>query len=698
MQVDASREAHGIGPPVAWPGEPGGSQLRIALSCAARAADLELDPEALVAATALGARLSWRRPVESLARVLGQAGLRARMGGLEGDGPGPGPAIAMLAGPSPMLLISSGRRGRRYPITEVGASGRTTVRLSARALSSRYGAGGLTWLQLEPALPLERLRSPGRGPASPWLRTLALLSLDRNDIAVVLVYAVAIGALTLAAPVAVQALVTNVAFGTVFQPVVVLTLLLAVGLSFSAILRAFQAVVVEVVQQRVFVRVVSDLAHRLPRVERDALEHRDGRELANRFFEVVTLQKSMASLLIDGLGLVLQTFIGFALLAVYHPLLLAFGIALALVLVLVISVLGRGAVRSAIKESAAKYATAAWIEALAAQPLLWKSGGGPRHAAQRADELAHGYLDARRVHFRHLLAQTVGGLAIQVLASTALLGLGGALVLDGQLTLGQLVAAELVVAALGTAFARIGKQLEQLYDLVAAATKLAKLIDLPGERTSGEPLHGEGPARLRVHDPALGEAADLHVVAGARVGLGGSELAATRIVDAVAGLEPLPRGWVELDGVDLRGVELVSLRRAVALVRSDDAFAGTVLDNLRLGRPELTQAEAHGLLRAVGLADDIASLPRGLDEPLVLGGHPLRRGQRRRLALARALAAQPRLLVVDGLLDGLVRPGDPLLDALFDREAPFTLLVVSGDPRVLARCDEVFTDQAGDPS
>jgi putative ABC transport system ATP-binding protein len=676
--------------PTAPPASPSASQLRMALMDAAEAIGMPLPPQALELAVEEAVHLPWSPPVDTLVRVLGRAGLQARMGRSAAQVPDAGVGIALVPGPSPIVLVSRRRQGGRWSLVEVGPHGRSTVRLTARALASRYGAGALTWLHLEPSLPLEAVRmDPEQGPVSPWVRTRRFLALDRNDIGVVMVYALAIGALTLAAPAAVQALVNNVAFGTALQPVLVLTLLLAVGLSFSAVLRAFQAVVVEVVQQRLFVRVVSDLARRLPRVEPSALERADGRELANRFFDVVTIQKASASLLVDGLGVLLQTLIGFALLAFYHPVLLAFDVALAVVLLLVIWVLGRGAVKSALEESSAKYATAAWLETLAARPLLFKSARGPERAAHRADALAHRYLDARRRHFRHLLAQTAGGLAIQVLASTALLGLGGALVLSGQLTLGQLVAAELVVSALGYAFGRIGKSLEQVYDLVASINKLAMLVDLPTERTDGEPLRGEGPAQVRVHDPTAGQVTDVFVPAGHRVALNAGEATSLRIVDAVTGLDPLRSGWVEIDGVDVRTIELGSLRRAVVLVRSGDLIPGTILDNLRLGHPELGLEQAHALLRAVGLHDDVAALPRGVYEPVQLGGHPLRESQRRRLAVARALAAQPRLLVVDGVLDGMVHERDPLLTALFDRAASFTLLVRSRDPIVLGRCDQV---------
>ncbi|MCX4239320.1 ATP-binding cassette domain-containing protein [Paraliomyxa miuraensis] len=706
MQVNATTGAPpvGLSPPLVERFEPSAAQLRLALAAAAEAVGVEPTPEQLRSAAELGARNPWTRPperlAEQLAHVLARAGVRARRS--RQPGPGVGPSMAVLPGPIPRLLVSRGQHGARLALVEIDDTGSRALRLSPRALQARYGSlfgsGAVTWLELEPALPLESLRvTPERGPRSPWARTRALLALDRNDIGVVLVYALAIGALTLATPAAVQALVNNVAFGTTLQPVVVLTLLLAVGLGFSAFLRAFQAVVVEVVQQRLFVRVLTDLARRLPAVEPSAWTHRDGRELANRFFDVVTVQKAVATLLVDGLGVLLQTVIGFALLAFYHPLLLAFDLLLAVVLVVVIAVLGRGAVRSAIAESTAKYEAAAWVETLAGRPLLFKTGHGPALAAQRADDLAHRYLDARRRHFRRLLAQTVGGLAIQVIASTALLGLGGALVLGGQLTLGELVAAELVVSALGMAFGKIGKSLEKVYDLVAAATKLGALVDLPLERIDGEPLRGEGPARLRVVEGAT-DRETLELGPGQCVGLVGGE-AAERIIEAAAGLRPLSQGFVELDGVDLRHVSLDSLRGAVALVRNGQLLPGTVLDNLRLGRPDLELDAAQELLRRVGLASAVSRLPGGLEEPVGLGDHPLDEPQRRRLAVARALAEQPRLLVLDGVLDGIVGEGDPLLDLLSSPAGlgP-TVLVRSRDPAVLARCDRVVArDEEGGP-
>ena len=139
------------------------------------------------------------------------------------------------------------------------------------------------------------------------------------------------------------------------QPVIVLALMLLAFLSFSAALRAVQTFVVEIIQRRLFARVAADLAYRLPRVQTEALDGRSGRELVNRFFDVVTVQKVSAQLLLDALTLVISVLIGMAVLAFYHPWLLGFDVVLLASMAFAVFVLGRGAVDSSTEESKSKY-------------------------------------------------------------------------------------------------------------------------------------------------------------------------------------------------------------------------------------------------------------------------------------------------------------------------------------------------------
>ena len=245
--------------------------------------------------------------------------------------------------------------------------------------------------------------------------------------------------------------------------------------------RALIAYVVEIIQRRLFIRVVEDLAYRLPSVDPVAMESKYGPRAVNRFFDIVTVQKVVSTLLVDGVSLIIQTAIGMFILAFYHPFLLGYDVVLLILFAVVVFGLGRGAVKTAIKESKAKYHVAYWLEELTRLPTAFKLHSGPQFAMGRADQLAIEWLDARRKHFRVVIRQMIFALGLQAIASTVLLGLGGWLVITGELTLGQLVAAELIVMMIVGSFTKLGKHLESFYDLLASVDKLGALFDLPIE-------------------------------------------------------------------------------------------------------------------------------------------------------------------------------------------------------------------------
>ena len=610
------------------------------------------------------------------------------------------PALTWVPGPDGgRWLIVLARRGRKLELVTLDEDGERRYQVPASGLSDWLerecgGAGRLRWLRAEPLLPLASIeartilsRDPSRR-VSPVRRLVAVARLEREDLGVVLVYAVAVGAMTLAVPVAVQALVNTVAFGSVLQPLLVLSLLLALALGFVAVLRVLQAVVIEALQQRLFVRTAADFARRLPRLSAAARKRVHGPELANRLFDVVTLQKAGASLLIDGLALVLQMAVGLTLLAFYHPILLAFDLALLVAVAVVVLVPGRRAVATSLIESDSKYAVAAWIEDLAGSPLRFADARARAFADARAEVLIREWLHARRNHFSRVLRQLASGVGLQVIASTALLGLGGWLVLQRQLTLGQLVAAELVVTASGAGLGKLGKHLESFYDSTAAAAKLGKVVDMPLEHGGGELLLDTGPlsvgVRRRSDDATL-----LSLAAGEKLGLVGRTPANSALCDALYGLDEAPELDVRVDGCAIQGLDLEALRGEVALVRGVELVAGSVRDNLD-PRPVPSEGGAiREVLELVGLDDRIADLPDGLSTALLPTGSPLKLGEAKRLMLAQALLRRPRLLLIDGGLDGLgLAPAcrARLLDHLFAPDAPWTLIAITEDPELLRRC------------
>jgi len=538
---------------------------------------------------------------------------------------------------------------------------------------------------------------------SPERRFFRLLKAERQDIITLLIFSVFSGILYLAAPLAVDAVVSNLAFGGQSRPyvqaIVVLALALFGALGLQAVVSGFQYYISDIIQRRIFVRTAADLAYRLPRVKAQSLDEVHAPELVNRFLDVVTAQKSTALLLLDGVNLIFGSLIGMLLLALYHPLMLMFVVILLALIALSMWLLGKGAVTSSIAESRVKYDVVNWFEEIAAFPFAFKGPGGYQMAAERANQLATEYLQRRSAHFRIVMRQIVALLVLSVTAAAVLLILGGWLVVSQQITLGQLVASELIMGTIVTAMAKMGKKLEAWYDAMAAMDKLGHIFDLEIEREDGEqPLAREGGAEVRAcevsfgyHEPLFAKKS-FTVSPGSRVAIVGPHgSGASSLLDILFGLRQPTDGHVSIDGLDLRSWYLEALRESVMLLRRNEIVDGTVIENLRLGRVDVGLDEIREALERVGLLDVLLHRPEGLNLRLKVGGAPLSGNQRTRLLLARALVQRPRLLLIDELFDSLDDESFKLLEtAILDPSLTWTVILATRDHDVTKRCDQII--------
>jgi len=622
-------------------------------------------------------------------------------------------AVHLSDAPTPWLLIHRQRRRKFHVITaETGRGGRWVSRSQLAAMMGNPPKEELLiWVVVEPAMPCHQpfdaghagsMDTPSHEPKpKPLARLWKMLTPERPDIWVVLVFALFVGVLALATPLAVEMLVSTVAFGRSMQPIVVLAVILFAFLAFSAIVQVVEKYAVELIQRRLFVRIAGDLAYRLPRLRQDSLDRQFAPELTNRFFEVVTVQKVVATLLVETLDLVIVTVVGMIVLALYHPLLLGLNLILVTLILFSLFVLGRGGIVSSIKESKIKYAMAAWLEGLARCRNALKYEGGAEFAVEHADRIARAYLKARQDHFRILFRQIMFSLGLYAVASAVLLGVGGFLVIQGQLSLGQLVAAELIISLILGSVTKVGKHLEGFYDLMASVDKLGTLFDLPLERSDGLlSLPKEGGIELRLRDvcyayregQGLLEKINLTVESGTSVGVcGPPSCGKTTLAELLFGLRRPTFGSIELDGVDSDDLRPDILRRHVALAGPIEVIDGSIAENVHLDRVEVDSTDIHESLRRAGLLDDVFLLPDGLETQLTATGSPLSGTQLCRLMLARAIAGRPRLLILDTLLDLL--PDDQALDLmtlLANEEAPWTLIIFSGRLQILERCNDTF--------
>ena len=601
------------------------------------------------------------------------------------------PADAGMPGDSGWFVLAS-RAGGALELWSA-SEGKSQVRLGADAIRRELGVdlqGGLircVVLQTE-------LHTADDGvisdiPKAPLSRMWELLGPEMSDIRVILVFALFSGLLGMTTPLAVEALVNTVAFGRFLQPIVVLALMLFTFLSFQAAMTILQGFVTEIIQQRLFARVAADLAYRLPRTRAGEMTQQNRRELVNRFFDVVTVQKVTAGMLLDGLSLLLSVLVGMAVLAFYHPLLLAYDILLVMLMLFTMFVLGRGGIKTSIKESKAKYAMAAWLEDLAGCETTFRVDGAAEFALEQADRRIYDYLQARKKHFRVLLRQNIFSLGTQAVSTTVLLGIGGWLVISGQLSLGQLVAAELIVAVVVGGFAKMGKHVEAFYDLMASIDKLGVLFDLPMERHDGilESARGAGATIVAENLTCTFQdgrrelqIGSVTIPAGARAGLTGpSGVGKSTLLNLLYGLRAPGGGRLRINGIDPRDMRPDMLRRHVALVRGVEVFDGTVAEHVHLERPDVRMNEVREALEIVGLTSFIQELPERLDTSLAQHGGIFTDNQLRLLMIAQAIAGRPDLLLLDGVLD--VLPDEDarhLFTALSSPDRPWTIVLVTG--------------------
>lgn len=541
---------------------------------------------------------------------------------------------------------------------------------------------------------------------SPHARLGQMIFEDRGDLLLIVVYTFFTGLLSLSLPLATQIVVNTIAAGVFMQPLTVVAGAVCAALTFVALLRLLTLWMVERIRQRTFTRVALRLAYRVPRVKHALMSQQYLPELVNRFFDTITVQSAWFSFLLDAPAAALQVLVGMTLLAFYSPWLLIFdGIILAFFL-LEVFVFGFGGYRSRSAETTQRFKIAEWLEELARCELGIKTNGIPAYLLKHADKLLVEYIKLRRGHFNVLFRQQASLFFFQALASAGVLGIGGYLVINRQLTMGQLVSSLLIVNMILPGLERVVRNCQNIYELLSALGKIGYVEDLPLERRGGEPLP-ESNLGASVKIKALRfayseqknvlQGIDLQLAAGERISLFGHNASGkTTLAKILCGLIDPGEGLVEINGIDVRDIELASLRRSVALVSdNNEIFPGTIIQNVSLGRPEITHADVMWALDLVQF-DEFSHLPNGLQTELGTAGRGLSRGQVQKLLLARTIVKRPQLLIFDEAFTAIEeRSKLQILDRIWAADHKWTIIDISHDADCIMRSDRIILMSEG---
>jgi ATP-binding cassette subfamily B protein len=293
-------------------------------------------------------------------------------------------------------------------------------------------------------------------------------------------------------------------------------------------------------------------------------------------------------------------------------------------------------------------------------------------------------------------------------ATVVVLGVGGQRVLAGDLDIGVLAAFLLYLRNL---FDPV-QQLSELYDSFQSATAGAERV---GTVLAEQPSVGEAPDPVPLPDPRgdvrledvcfaydqgpeVLHDVDLRVDAGSTLALiGPTGAGKSTVAKLIARFYDPLGGRVTLDGADLRQFRLADLRRAMGYVPQEGfLFSGTVLDNIRFGKPDAARAEVEAAARAVGADQVIAGLPDGYDTHVGERGALLAAGERQLVAFARAWIADPALLILDEATSNLDAASEArITDALQRLRSGRTTIIIAHRLSTIAQADQIAVVEDG---
>jgi ABC-type bacteriocin/lantibiotic exporter with double-glycine peptidase domain len=451
-----------------------------------------------------------------------------------------------------------------------------------------------------------------------------------------------------------------------------------------------------------------EFSYRLPRIKTEAFRGKYAPELVNRFFDTINLQKGLSKILIDFSTASLQVFFGLILLAIYHPFFILFSVMLVLILYLIFKFTSPKGMATSLKESSAKYEVAFWLEEIARTLGTFKLTGFSPLPFKRVDKLVGKYLEFRNTHFSVLIFQYKIMIAFKTLIVVTLLVAGSLLLMNNEISIGQFVAAEIIIVLIINSVEKLILSLETVYDTLTATEKLGLVMDMDLERSEGIDkgldLTKSGLAyefrELTYHprDKKFPNIQDVNLKIGSGekiIVTGESGAGKSTFLQLMAGLIEDYQGNIIVNKLPMETLALEKLRSMIGdSLSRQSIFHGTIRENITVGNETIAESKLREVLQLVGLSDYIYGLKDDLETQLLPEGKHLSNANISKIILARSLCFEPKLLLLEeelNYLNGL--ESDTLLDYIFS--GPWTLVAVSTDDAMLRRAGRILVLDAG---
>ncbi len=541
-----------------------------------------------------------------------------------------------------------------------------------------------------------------------WQRLMGLLRLDKRDIYQVFYYAIFAGIVNLSLPLGIQAIINLIQGAQISTSWIVLVVLVTIGVAFVGVLQLMQIRIIENVQQKIFTRSSFEFAYRFPKIRMSQLSNYYPPELANRFFDTLTVQKGLSKILIDFPAALLQIILGLLLLSFYHPFFIIYGILLLLLIYVVFKFTAQKGLDTSLNESKSKYKVAHWLQEVARSIVSFKLSGKTSHALDKNDELVTEYLEAREGHFNILVLQYIQMIGFKVLVTAGLLLIGGLLVLNQEMNIGQFVAAEIIILLVISSVEKLILGLETFYDLLTSLEKLGQVVDKELEPQDGEISFQEDQGfhveldgvsyLVPDRDKKIIDNVSLKITPTCRILLNGSSGSGkSTLLRIIAGILEPDSGGVYINDSALKGMNLNYYRSYLGQSLPEESpFEGTILNNITFGDKSISQEQVNWALKNIGLTEFVKEQPQGLKTILYPEGKQIPYTISKKIVLARSIVRKPKLLILKDPLDQFDKnEALRIINFLSNPENGWALLVVSENMIWADRCTRIITMEKG---
>lgn len=532
---------------------------------------------------------------------------------------------------------------------------------------------------------------------SAFNRLLAVLRFQRKEISAIYAYAIFSGLVALTLPLGIQSIIGFVMGGAISVSLIVLICLVIAGVFISGLLKVNQMKVVERVQQQLFVRYAFEYTATIPQLNMLYINKYSLPELSNRFFDVVSLQKSISKLLLEIPAASIQIIFGLVLLSFYHPFFISFGILLLLGLLLVIRYTGNRGFNTSMQVSDFKYKTANYIQELSRTIFNLKFTRHPEWTLRKADDHVYGYLMARTAHFKVLTVQYWTLIIFKVVIVSSMLIVGAYLLINQQLNIGQFIATEIVIMSIIESIEKLILNLDKVYDTLTSVEKINKLTDLKKETPGNTQLEISTPPSIKISALSFGfkdgknilKDVNIEIGAGDKVCITGKTGSGkSTLLKLVSGLYELQEGNIFINQSPIGNYDPNVLRNGIGIMSgTQELFEGSIRDNICTGDTTITEQELYRLADLTGLRSYIDDYQNGFEHRIIPANHQLPEIILRKILLARALVHRPPLLLLENPWQGMEEAyANRIKEYLLTGMPHTTVLVVTNDSGFAARC------------